>query len=258
MSNDVILVDDWKGNDNLPLTKRDLDALTEKRKVLKEFVQSQLKEGIDNDYGIIPGTGNKKALFQPGGEKLQTLFGLGTRMSMISNIFDRIGNFSMYVYQCEVYHLKSGIIITQVEGSVNSQEKKYATRAKWEKRGSQNVKVGDEPVPITDIDNTLRKMAQKRAFLGAIIRATNASDFFTSDFETAEDFKNQTGAPVIKDGEQPINFQAKGDTNTHKDQLKKYGGRWNPTDKGWDFKNVAPELKTMISGLKGIEINELN
>lgn len=257
MSGEVIEVGSWKGNDSLPVTKSDLTALEEKRKVLREFVTKQLKEGIDGDYGKIPGAGNKKVLLQPGAEKLSSLFGLGSRMNQVSQVFDRAGNFAMFTYKCEIFHLKTGASICEVEGTANSQEKKYATKSVWEKRGSQSVKTGDEPVPIADIANTLMKMAQKRAFIGAVVKATNASDFFTVDTDTPEDFKNMTAQPELKEGESPVSFGVGGDTMTHKDELKKYGAKWNQPKSMWVFSNVAPELKKKVSELKGVTIHEL-
>lgn len=136
--------------------------LSNQRKMLRQFISSQLKAGVD--YGIIPGT-KKPTLYKPGAEKLANLFHLGSRIVNTEREFDRKENFAMFTYTVEVFHLPTGKVISQCQGSANSQEKKYKTR------------------PAMDVVNTLQKMAQKRAFVGAIIAATGASDFFTQDLE---------------------------------------------------------------------------
>jgi hypothetical protein len=75
------------------------------------------------------------------------------------------------------------IVIAECEASCNSQEKKYKERFVKKDNGAR-VK---EETPIYDILNTLQKMAQKRAIVGAVILAVGGSDFFTQDIEDPED-----------------------------------------------------------------------
>jgi len=84
----------------------------------------------------------------------------------------------MFTYTVEIYHVKTSAILAQCEGSCNSQEKKYKAR-----REDGALK----PTPIGDIMNTLMKMAQKRAYVGAVIQAVGASDFYTQDIDDPED-----------------------------------------------------------------------
>lgn len=154
------------------LTDRAMVALQEQRKQLQSFVQSQLKEGINGDYARIPGT-PKKSLLKPGAEKLANLFKLGSRIITKERDIDREGGFALFNYTVEVFHLPTGAVIAQCEGSANSDEKKFKGRA------------------MADLINTLQKMAQKRAFVGAVIIAVGASDFFTQDIEDASDLKTQ-------------------------------------------------------------------
>lgn len=155
----------------LPITKQDTDALAERRKVMKEYVASQMVRDVD--YGVIPGT-PKPCLFKPGAEKLAQLFGLGIRIVHRDKEIDLHHNFAMFSYTAEAYHIRSGNIVAQCEGSTNSHEKK------WKMRGNSET-------PIGDLMNTLMKMAQKRAYVGVVIQATGASDFYTQDVETADD-----------------------------------------------------------------------
>lgn len=169
---------------NLPVTQSDFDALALQRKMLKSFVAKQLR--VDVDFGVITGT-PKPSLFKPGAEKLNKVFGLGARFVQTDREVDRQGNYAAYTYKCEIYHLKTGKVVAECEGMCNSHEKKYKERAIYEWKNKKKVKVGAEPTPIADIQNTLMKMAQKRAMVGATILATGASDFFTQDMEDYDD-----------------------------------------------------------------------
>lgn len=166
---------------NLPVTRADFDALSVQRSLLLEFVAKQLRKGAD--YGTLPGI-PKSSLFKPGAEKLSRLFGLGARFSLIDKTLDRQDNFALFNYKCEVYHLKSGQVIAECEGTANSQEKKFKERKAW-----VSGKQVTEATPVCDILNTLQKMAQKRAYVGAVILATGASDFFTQDIDDVDDAK---------------------------------------------------------------------
>jgi len=174
---------------NLPLLQSDFDALKDQRRMLMEFVSGQLRKDVD--YGIIPGV-KKNSLYKPGAEKLLRLFGLGVRFERISETLDRRDNFAMYTYKAVVFHMKSGVTIAECEGTCNSQEVKYKERTKWVNR--EPVK---EPTPVCDIMNTLSKMSQKRAMVGAVILATGASDFFTQDIDDPED-AGATGAAATE------------------------------------------------------------
>lgn len=163
---------------DLALSGEDIERVTGHLAHVKEVVSKVLREGKDGDgdYGVVPGT-KKQALFKAGAEKLMMLFGLGVRVKMTDKELDRYENFAMFSYQAEVYHLKSNIVKATCEGTANSWEKKYKDRAIYVK----GVLAGRENTPVCDILNTLKKMAQKRAIVGAVILATGASDYFTQD-----------------------------------------------------------------------------
>lgn len=138
------------------------------RDKLKEFVSKQLIEGINHDYAQIPGT-PKKSLLKPGAEKIAQLFGFGSRIVDSSKDIDLHTQFAMFTYRIEVYHLQSGIAIAQSEGSANTLEDKF------------------KGVPFGRALNNLQKMAQKRAYVSAVIAASAASDYLTQDMEHAEE-----------------------------------------------------------------------
>lgn len=157
-------------------------SLKSQRTGLREFVTSQLRK--ETDFGVIPGT-PKASLFKPGAEKLANLFQLGSRIIHRDKEVDIKANFAMYSVVVEVFHIPTGKAVSQCDGICNSHEKKYKMRSKYEfnPKTKRKEKVGDEETPIGDILNTLSKMAQKRAYVGAVILATGASDFFTQDLE---------------------------------------------------------------------------
>lgn len=217
MSNDLVQI---QANGMLPVTSQDVEDLKNQRQLLKEFVSSQLKEAQFNDdksenygegdYGKITGT-KKRSLLKPGAEKLLKLFGLGVRFKLVDKEVDRFANFAMYVYKAEVYHLRTSVIIAECDAAANSQEIKYKSRTSWitsgkDKSGKPIRESKKEETPICDVLNTLMKMAQKRAMIGATILATQASDYFTQDMEDdkpALDEKEKGKEPEEKKEEGP-------------------------------------------------------
>lgn len=139
-----------------------VSSLARQRESLNQFIKTQLKESVD--YGVIPGT-PKPTLFKPGAEKLANIFQLGSRIVHSDTKLDHEKRFAMCSYTIELYHLPTGKTLAQCEGSTNSLERRYQKQDTY------------------SILNTLQKMAQKRAFVGAVIQACNASDFFTQDLE---------------------------------------------------------------------------
>lgn len=173
----------------MAISSEDIARVANHLKLVKQVINEVLTEGTEGsgDYGVIPGAGKKKVLLKPGAEKLMMLFGLGVRVREVSNEIDRYENFASYSYEAEVYHLKSGIVKANCIGTTSSWEKKYKERSVY----VNGVFAGKEATPISDILNTLQKMAQKRAIVGAVILATGASDYFTQDEEDIEAQKPQ-------------------------------------------------------------------
>lgn len=172
------------------ITEVALKEMQEQRTMFQSFVKSQLKDQVD--FGVLPGT-EKPSLWKPGAEKIANIFQLGSRIVKSDRVIE-IGadkNFAMFAITIEIYHLASGKAIAQCEGICNSQEKKYRERSvyEWSPKERKKVFVRMEATPVGDIMNTLNKMAQKRAFVGAVIIATKASDFFNHDLaEDDEEF----------------------------------------------------------------------
>jgi hypothetical protein len=204
--NEISVIPDKRDDSQIQVvSRRDVDALKQQRELLREFVQSQLVEADfknkdaanfgEGDYGTIPGT-KKSCLLKQGAEKMLKLFQMGCRFKLVDKEIDRHANFAMFTYKAEIYSLRSpDIIIAECDGSVNSQEVKYKERTSWEdvldKKGAKTGRREQKKVetPIYDVLNTLMKMAQKRAMIGATILATGASEYFTQDMLDEDDLK---------------------------------------------------------------------
>lgn len=131
----------------------------------KKFIASQMIERID--YGKIPGI-PKPSLFKPGAEKLCNIFGFAPHFDIVDQIKDWQRGFFHYQIKCRLISKRSGNIIAEGVGSCNSKEKRYRNQDAF------------------TLDNTILKMAKKRAHVDATLTATRASGEFTQDIEDIE------------------------------------------------------------------------
>lgn len=148
-----------------------------------QFVQQVFQKDVD--FGTIPGT-KKPTLYKSGAEKLVKLFGLHHRLELIGKIEDFTGkNYGLdfplftYHYKCQLLN-RTGDIIAEGEATCSSTEYKY------HKQGTQK---------IWDSQNTICKMAQKRALVAAVLIGVGASEFFTQDMEDFRDRIEQEPEP---------------------------------------------------------------
>lgn len=133
---------------------------------LEKFIQELLKSNLD--FGTIPGT-NKPTLYKAGAEKLCGAFNLTPHYKITDQTVDplkewREGCVGFYRYQvlCELINRRTGQVWATCLGECVSTER------------------GREKAP----SNTILKMAQKRAYVGAALHATFTSDRFTADMDT--------------------------------------------------------------------------
>ena len=153
-------------------------------------------EGVH--YGIIPGT-KKPTLLKPGAEKIAMTFRLGCEFDELPGSVE-IDAFICYKINCQLIHTPTGRIVGNGRGTCNSKEKKYLTRMVYADRATDEEKAIGKPETRTgkggktydvyivpqnpwDLQNTIYKMACKRALVAAILIATAASDIFTQDVE---------------------------------------------------------------------------
>lgn len=135
--------------------------------MMTQFVSRVLKR--DTDYGVIRGT-KKPTLYKAGAEKLCQLFKLRAEFTLIRYTEDWSEDgkhLFNYNYKCVLYYPRTGgEPVGEAAASCNSREGKYAgINWNW------------------SLVNTIDKMAQKRAFVSAVLFTTGASEYFTVDLE---------------------------------------------------------------------------
>ncbi|SHJ90617.1 hypothetical protein SAMN02745216_02512 [Desulfatibacillum alkenivorans DSM 16219] len=141
-----------------------------------------MREGIH--FGVIPGC-RKPSLWKPGAEKLCQAFRLEPQFEIVARddpgrmvewtkkdyqsrreVTGTTRGFIEYRASCSLVHIPTGEAwVRNVGGVCNNFETKYRTMNPY------------------DLANTLEKMAEKRAFVAAVLLGTGASDIFTQDVE---------------------------------------------------------------------------
>lgn len=145
-------------------------AVMEMQRVVDElFVEGE-------HYGVIV-SGQKPTLYKAGAEFLLNLYGFGVRFEKVKEVEDWDKPFFYYEYKAIVYSKKHGWVEAECYGSANSREKKFA----YDRKGNPQP-----PEYLHSIVNTIQKIAQKRAMVGATLIACRASALFTQDLEDIE------------------------------------------------------------------------
>ncbi len=188
----------------------------------------------DVHFGTIPGTA-KPSLWQPGAQLLGMIFGLRASFVMETKYGDGTSSPAVHVRSLCRLHLGSieGPIVGTGNGTANTWERKHRYRrgnrscpecgvqgaiirakyglkgwlcydrkggcgAEWEQADPAIVgqQTGDvENEDQHDLDNTVTKVAEKRAFVGAILRTTASSGSFTQDTEPGDGPEDDGGRP---------------------------------------------------------------
>lgn len=166
--------------------------LIEAHEEVAKIIQSALKVNVD--YGTIPGAGDKPTLLKPGAERLCLAFGATPLYELVTSEADhdrevkwrkrqkkwnnaRQGDKSFtwveeqgvslglyrYVFKCRITR-QDGRVLGEGQGVCSTTESKYVDRPR-------------------DCENTVLKMAQKRALVAAVLNAFGLSNRFTQDVE---------------------------------------------------------------------------
>lgn len=164
----------------------------------QRLVHQHMVEG--SDYGVIPGT-SKPTLLKPGAEKISKLLGLADHYEIMDKIEDWDRPLFRYLVKCQLRSVRSGVVVAESFGECNSMESKYRWRwlfASALPKGidkdilitrainTRNGKATQYRLDSEDIYsqvNTMVKMAQKRALVGAALSAGRLSEIFTQDME---------------------------------------------------------------------------
>lgn len=186
------------------------------------FLKDNMVQGINNDYAVIPGT-KEKSLLKPGAEKLNLWHSFYAVHTCAAQVEDWDRGIFAYVYRCDIKQKGSNVLVGSLEGDCSTQESKYRFEWKWPSELPEGTDItqltkknmakdGEGPkfkyqVLITnpaDKRNTVRKMAQKRAYIGATIQATATSDLFTSkDPDEAGGTGSESGGSTPTAGSAP-------------------------------------------------------
>lgn len=143
----------------------------------REFMATVMTKGIDGDYAVIPGTGNKPSLLKPGAEKLARLFGLAI-VRMERTTLERFGDEGFVAGYAYALAGPDGRVLGEVEAFAAEAEKTFE-KLKQKTGGGAAIL------------NTLTARAAKRAFVRAVIQATGVSDLFSSGDADASDLLNE-------------------------------------------------------------------
>jgi len=149
-----------------------IDGYLEKRSEFIEKVNKIMVEG--KDYHIIK---NKKSMAKGGAEKIASIFGWRARFTKSNESLEMLGD----ITGCVAY------ICTLKKGNTFM----------GEGRGASMLSKNDN-----DPNKTL-KMAQKSAFIDAVLRSSGLSDFYTQDLEDMDQSQITNTYKVDKDVKAP-------------------------------------------------------
>lgn len=146
---------------------------------LREVTKAALVENVD--FGIIPGT-DRMSLLKPGAEMLLLAAGLGFTIDRIDDQDFR--THEGVTYRCTVR--RGSFVVSECDGYAGYSESRYyrsaedserieRANAKQYRRQVNEARFVEYRAPW----NTLMKMAQKRALVGAALNAVAGSGLFT-------------------------------------------------------------------------------
>lgn len=160
-----------QGSHELSITEHavTVDQIVQQVALVQDCMKRVMKDGTH--YGTIPGT-PKPTLYKAGADLLCAMFRLKPDYEVISA--QQSKDVVSYVIRCDLVHAPTGQLVGSGIGACNSMETKYARQV----RGDRSA---------MDLQNTILKMAAKRAKVDGALSATGAASMFTQDLED-EDF----------------------------------------------------------------------
>ncbi len=159
---------------------------------IQEVMKGVMKEGTH--FGTIPGT-PKPSLWKAGAEVLCMTFRLAPLLESHVTVDDPEAEWS-YTGTRRDGAIVSGTCIGyfEIEAACTIQGPGGEVLSRCSAR-CNNREAKYRSLSLFDIRNTIQKMAEKRAFVSAVLMATGASDIFTQDIE---DFPELVGVPVLQ------------------------------------------------------------
>lgn len=212
-------------------------ALTGSLEAIQNFqklIRTQFKQ--NHDFGIIPKT-SKPTLLKPGAEKIVMLMGITTEFEIMDSTRDFDNGFFQYCVKCRMK--KNGQVITEGVGTANTLESKYETQNPY------------------SIDNTVLKMAKKRALVDGALMIGSLSDIFTQDVEDMDMSGNVASQNktvytdrdgVISDAQAKRMYAiAKGNTEILETILKHYNYEDSRKVKKVEYEKICNEIQEAIN-----------
>jgi len=159
---------------------------------IQEVMRGVMKEATH--FGTIPGT-PKPSLWKAGAEVLCMTFRLAPLLDSRVTVDDLDGEWAYTGSR------RDGTIVTgtcvgffEVEATCTIQGPACEILSRCSAR-CNNREAKYRGLSLFDVRNTVQKMAEKRAFVSAVLMATGASDIFTQDIE---DFPELVGVPILQ------------------------------------------------------------
>lgn len=160
---------------------------------MNRFIDTVLIAGVD--YGIIPNC-KKPTLLKSGAEKILNYLGLIARTEISNRVEDY--NIGFFSYEAKVYLIDyNGVVKGEGIGITNTREGKYAKTNGYA------------------VQNTVLKMAKKRALVDAALNVGNLSARFTQDVEDMNIESDNVG------GKNPDELKSEGKQKTDRPVTQK-------------------------------------
>lgn len=217
-----------------------IDVVKEQVALIQRLLKEVLVEG--EDFGKVPGCGDKPALFKAGAEKLCVLFRFAPMIDQ--EVVDLGNGHREYRTTTTLYNIQNGQRVGQGIGVCSTMESKYRWRQAdrlcpvcgkpsimkskrdpgwycWSKRGGCGANFPNDNDPqivgqvvgrmenpdIADQYNTVAKMSKKRSLVDAALTATGSSHLLTQDIEDMAHEepppKTEAPPPAAKPATQP-------------------------------------------------------
>jgi len=258
------------------LAIRSITEIQTRMKALSDLLEKVLVEGMNADYGKIPGT-QKPTLLKAGSEKILTMFQIA-----VDPIVEDLSGEDCFRYRvtCRLTHAPTGEVLGSGVGECSTDETKYAWKRTYSKKefnadpeksriryysfkGDHGWEEGEE-MQIrqhpADMANTVLKMAKKRAQIDATLTVTGASSMFEQDLdEMDEETRQQTKEPQRRGRPRGKQSQAKSEdvicsecraTNGHLPSCKHHPSQQKPQEQP---KQEAAKEDRMLLKIEGVQ-----
>lgn len=277
-------------NYEVGITTDAIERTKEQLDLLERLVKTVLRK--DEDYGIIPGTGNKQGtLLKPGAANVTAAFNCHAEPFIDMTVVDpSMGSHGFVNYEVHVDLINNGtgMVMSRGYGSANSYESKYRYRyAKprcpqcgeetvlesktgtgyfcWRKLGGcgATFRPGDPAIEAQavgkvenenplDMANTIKKMAVKRAEVDAAMRLPGVARFFTQDLEEIESTHEEPARAATEAVPGAASKQPEAPTPETSDKLTNPGSLFNACKQQFGITSV--HVLTLLSQIEGREI----